>query len=40
MTNSLDIYPPEMQLKVENENDYSASYLDLAIKLHGGIAEN
>ena len=34
-----DIYAPEMELKVENENNYSASYLDLAIELNEGIAE-
>ena len=28
-----------MELKVENENNYSASYLDLAIELNEGIAE-
>ena len=31
MRSHKDIYPPEMELKVENENDYSASFLDLAI---------
>ena len=34
MRSHKDIYPPEMELKVENENKYSASYIDL-----GGIAE-
>ena len=33
------ILVPEMELKVENENNYSASYLDLAIELNEGIAE-
>ena len=28
-----------MELKLENENNYSASYLDLAIELNEGIAE-
>ena len=28
-----------MELKVENENNDSVSYLDLAIELNGGIAE-
>ena len=28
-----------MELKVENEKNYSASYLDLAIELKEGIAE-
>ena len=39
MRSHKDIYPPEMELKVENENNYSASYLDLAIELNEGIAE-
>ena len=39
MRSHKDIYPPEMELKVENENYYSASFLDLAIELNGGIAE-
>ena len=28
-----------MELKYENENNYSASYLDIAIELNEGIAE-
>ena len=39
MRSHKDIYPPEMELKVENEKNYSASYLDLAIELNEGIAE-
>ena len=39
MRSHKDIYPPEMELKVENENNYSASYLDLAIELNECITE-
>ena len=39
MRSHKDIYPPVMELKVENENNYSASYLDLAIEPNGGITE-
>ena len=32
-----DIYPPEMELKVENEDNLSASFLDLALAVQEGI---
>ena len=39
MRSHKDIYPPGMELNVEKENNYSASYLDLAIELKEDIAE-
>ena len=32
MRSHKEIYPPEMELKVENENNYSASFLDLLLQ--------
>ena len=34
-----NMYPPVMEVKVENENNYSASYIDLAIELNEDNAE-
>ena len=39
MRSHKDIYSPEMELKVENVKNYSASYLDHAIELEVGIDE-
>ena len=39
MRSHKDIYPPEMELKVENKNKYSSPYLDLVIELNEGIIE-
>ena len=33
----LDIYPREMELKIENENTQAASHLDLDLKINDGI---
>ena len=37
MRSHKDIYPPEMELKVENEDNLSASFLDLALAIQEGI---
>ena len=36
----LDIYPREMELKIENENTQAASHLDLDLKINDGIFSN
>ena len=33
----LDIYPREMELKIENENTQAASHLDLDLKINDGV---
>ena len=35
-----DIHPPELELKVENKNNYSTCYLDIAVQLKEGSDEN
>ena len=39
MRSHKEIYPPEMELKVENENNYSASFLDLALAVNEGVID-
>jgi len=39
MRSHKEIYPPEMELKVENENIFSASFLDLALAVSEGVID-
>ena len=39
MRSHKEIYPPEMELKVENENNFSASFLDLALAVSEGVID-
>ena len=39
MRSHQDIYPPEMELKVENEDTLAASFLDLALAVNEGVID-
>ena len=39
MRSHKDIYPPEMELKVENEDTLAASFLDLALAVNEGVID-
>ena len=39
MRSHKEIYPPEMELKVENENNFSGSFLDLALAIGEGVID-
>lgn len=39
MRSHKEIYPPEMELKVENEDSFSASFLDLALAINEGVID-